>query len=141
MHWSASYVGLPWQERGLTREGIACWGLARLVYAEQLGIEVPDYAAEVPSLTERVEVAAIFANRTSASGPWVSVGDAREFDILVFRRAGLTTHVGIALDGERMLHIDAGGDSHLASYTTGRWASRLAGAYRHRSVMEAARAA
>ena len=68
MHWSADYIGLPWQVGGLTRDGIACWGLARLVYAEQLGIAVPDYAAAVPSLEERAEIAAIFAEATSTTG-------------------------------------------------------------------------
>ena len=99
MHWSADYIGLPWQVGGLTRDGIACWGLARLVYAEQLGIAVPDYAAAVPSLEERAEIAAIFAEATSTTGPWLNVGaaDAAEFDILVFRRAGLAHHVGIAI--------------------------------------------
>ncbi|WP_019905717.1 NlpC/P60 family protein [Methylobacterium sp. 77] len=150
MHWSADYVGLPWRARGLTREGIACWGLARLVYAEQLGIEVPDYAAAVSSLTERAEVAAVFAENTSAAGPWVEVHAAgaqfeivQDFDILVFQRAGLTHHVGIAIGGGRMLHIDTDQDSCLVDFTTGRWASRLVGAYRHKArildpVMEAA---
>ena len=144
MHWSADYIGLPWQVGGLTREGIACWGLARLVYAECLGIAVPDYAAAVPSLEERAEIAAIFAEATSATGPWLKVGaaDAAEFDILVFRRAGLAHHVGIAIGAGRMLHIDTGQDSCLVDYTTGRWASRLVGAYAHKArILDAVMAA
>ncbi|MHC2016302.1 NlpC/P60 family protein [Methylobacterium sp. CM6247] len=135
MHWSASYIGLPWQVGGLTRDGIACWGLARLVYAEQLGIEVPDYAAAVPSLQERAEVAAIFAEATSSAGPWVKIGaaDVAEFDILVFRRVGLAHHVGIAVGAGRMLHIDTDQDSCLVDYTTGRWALRLCGVYGHKA--------
>ncbi|KQP52996.1 C40 family peptidase [Methylobacterium sp. Leaf106] len=150
MHWSTPYIGLPWQVGGLTRDGIACWGLARLVYAECLGISVPDYAAEVPSIDERAEVAAIFAEGTSSAGPWVEVAlgglpldVVQEFDILVFQRAGLAHHVGIAIGGGRMLHIDRDQDSCLVDHTTGRWAPRLVGAYRHKArildmTMEAA---
>lgn len=142
MHWSADYIGLPWQERGLTREGIACWGLARLVYAEVLRLDVPDYAASVPSLKAREEVASVFAGGVSA-GPWRKVDPflALDFDILVFRRAGLEAHVGIVCGLGRMLHIDAGQDSHVADYTTGRWAPRLAGVYRHHALIAAAQAA
>ncbi|MCJ2131454.1 NlpC/P60 family protein [Methylobacterium sp. E-045] len=144
MHWSVDYIGLPWQVGGLTRDGIACWGLARLVYAECLGIPLPDYAAAVPSLEERAEVAAVFAEATSSAGPWVEVGagKAAEFDILVFRRVGLAHHVGIAVDGGRMLHIDTGQDSCLVDYTTGRWASRLVGVYAHKArILDAVMAA
>jgi probable lipoprotein NlpC len=142
MHWSTPYIGLPWRERGLARDGVACWGLCRLVYAEVLGIEVPDYAAEVTSLEERADVAAVFAGGTM-QGPWVSVPEreARPFDIAVFRRAGLDAHVGIVVEPGRMLHITAGQDSAIVDYGTGRWAPRLSGVYRHRERMEAAHAA
>ena len=140
MHWSEPYIGLPWQERGLTRDGLACWGLARLVYAEVLGLAVPDYAAAVTSLAERAEIASVFAGGTTA-GPWRSVpeGEAHAFDILVFRRAGLDAHVGIVTEPGRMLHITAGQDSGIVSYTDGRWAPRLSGIYRHEAMTDAMR--
>jgi len=142
MHWSADFIGLPWQDRGLTRSGIACWGLARLVYAEVLGLDVPDYAAEVASLEDRTEVATVYAGGT-AFGPWhaVSESEAREFDIVVFRRAGLDAHVGIVVTPGRMLHITSGQDSAIVSYADGRWAPRLSGIYRHTATVERARAA
>lgn len=131
-HWSTPYIGLPWRERGLDRDGIACWGLVRLVYAEHLGLQVPDYAAEVASLQERAEVAAVFAGGTMG-GLWASVPEqtARPFDVVVFRRAGLDAHVGLVVEAGRMLHITDGQDSAIIDYGTGRWAPRLSGVYRH----------
>ncbi|TXN64986.1 NlpC/P60 family protein [Methylobacterium sp. WL6] len=134
--WSNAYVGLPWRERGLTRDGIACWGLARLIYAEMLGIPVPDYCAEVASIQERAEVAAVFA-RSTAVGPWVAVAEAQPFDIAVFRRAGIAAHVGIVVMEGRMLHITAGRESAIVDFTTGCWSPRFSGFYRHRATMEA----
>ncbi|WP_430914065.1 NlpC/P60 family protein [Methylobacterium sp. sgz302541] len=138
--WSDPYIGLPWQERGLTRDGIACWGLCRLVYAEVLDIAVPDYAAKVTSIEERAEVAAVFAEGTMA-GPWRSVPEAQvaSFDILVFRRAGLDAHVGLVVTPGRMLHITSGQDSAVVDYTDGRWAPRLSGVYRHEAMTEGPR--
>lgn len=136
MHWSSGYIGLPWQERGLTREGIACWGLPRLVYAEQLGIDVPDYSAAIASTAERDKVAATFVEGTT-NGPWLPLDPAfaREFDILVFRIGGIEAHVGIVTEAGRMLHITSGQESCIAEYTRSPWAHRLAGVYRHEDML------
>lgn len=135
--WSNAFLGLPWLERGLTRDGVACWGLARLVYAEVLGLQVPDYCAEVVSLQERAEVAAVFDKGVKV-GPWVLVDQPAAFDIAVFRRAGIAAHVGIVVTPGRMLHITSGQDSSVVDYSTGCWSPRLSGFYRHRAMMEAA---
>lgn len=37
------YVGIPWKHLGRTWEGIDCYGLAQLIYKEELGITLPDY--------------------------------------------------------------------------------------------------
>ncbi|WP_162240020.1 NlpC/P60 family protein [Methylobacterium sp. Leaf106] len=137
MHWSAPYVGLPWQERGLTRDGIACWGLACLVYREYLGITVPDYAAQVACIAEKAEVAAVFAESTSAAGPWIRKApeDAEDFDILVFRVGALDAHVGIRATPGRMLHATSGqAYSGIVDYSRNPWVHRLTGVYRHREV-------
>jgi cell wall-associated NlpC family hydrolase len=135
MHWSASFIGLPWRDRGAARDGVACWGLAVLVYGEHLGLPIPDYAADIVSTEERAQVAAAFSGGTG-TGPWIAVdpAEAREFDILVFRRAGLDAHVGIVTEPGRMLHITAGQDSAIVDYTAGRWAPRLSAVYRHRKL-------
>jgi probable lipoprotein NlpC len=137
MHWTAEYIGLPWRERGLTRDGIACWGLAHLVYAEQLGIGVPDYAAGIASTKDRDKVASAFANGTSA-GPWVkaSPGAIQDFDILVFRIGGIEAHVGISAGRGRMLHASRGIGSCLAYMTKAPWSQRLTGVYRHQEMVD-----
>ena len=105
---------MPWHERGLPRDGIACWGLCRLLYAKVLGVSVPDYAAQIASLKERAEVAVAFEGGT-AVGPWSSIPEreARSIYILVFRRAALESHVGLVVRPGRMLHITAGQDSSI----------------------------
>jgi probable lipoprotein NlpC len=131
MHWSAAFVGLPWRERGRSRDGIDCWGLCTLVYAERLGIALPHYTEAYMSVQERAEIDALFSD--ARQPPWVAVplGQERDFDIALMRCARLLAHVGIVIGGGRMLHVESGGLSHVESYASGRWRLRLVGVYRH----------
>ena len=140
-HWSVPYVGLPWLEHGLTRDGVDCWGIVRLVYAEVLGIDVPDYSSRVASLRERAEIAAIFAGAT-AGKPWRCTfkGEVlQDLDVAVFRINGIDSHAGLVVltdAGPRMLHAARGRDTAVVSLLDPAWADRLSGVYRHAEVAE-----
>jgi cell wall-associated NlpC family hydrolase len=133
MHWSALYIGLPWLDLGRDRAGVDCWGLPRLVYAEVKGIDLPSYTGLWISPRERAEIAAIVA-ADSAKYPWLLVEDAREFDIVMIRRAGIDCHVGLVVEPGRMLHVVEGGDSCIERYDTGRWKEKVSGIYRHAEI-------
>ncbi|MDB5620505.1 NlpC/P60 family protein [Tardiphaga sp.] len=132
MHWSSAYVGMPWKDMGRERDGVDCWGLFRLPYIDLHGIELPAYADGWTSSADRAEVAAILAN-DSRQWPWVPVmvGDAREFDMAVFRRGGMETHVGLVIGAGAVLHAVAGHSSYVERFDRGPWKHRLAGIYRH----------
>lgn len=97
-HWSSFYIGRPWGRGGLT-----CWGLARQVYADELGIELPRFGAE---LWREIEPA-----------------EAREFDLVLFRCRGLETHVGLVAGRGLMLHAAKGAGSRIERTGTGHWAA------------------
>lgn len=131
-HWSQAYVGLPSEDFGPR----PCWGLTTRVFYQQWGIVLPEFTADV-SPAEREHIAAAF-DRGRDAGPWreVPAGEARPFDVLVFRRGGLDAHVGIVAVPRRMLHVTSGLDCLIADYTTGCWAPRLSAVYRHPWVPE-----
>lgn len=133
-HWSERYVGIRHLEFGRSADGADCWGIACLIYREQLGIELPDYVLGYTSADERVELAAIIQG--AATSPlWAPVTAlAMPFDIAIFRQGRLATHVGIVVHDGLMLHTVDGDHARIATYRSGGWSCRLRGVYRHREL-------
>jgi probable lipoprotein NlpC len=130
MHWSNEYVGLPYLETGRTRVGCDCWGLAVIVYAEQLKITLPPYAVGNTTPEERAEIDALIAN-AAATQTWQAINVPRVFDLAVFRRGALDTHLGIVIGSGLMLHMALGDCAKIESFKAGPWKHRLKGIYRH----------
>ena len=129
-HWSNKFVGLPYSEFGRTATGVDCWGLVRLVYGQELDIELPSYTEAYTSVREHAELAEKIGT-VAGEGTWLRVDQARCFDLAVFRRGHLDTHVGIVVSPGLMLHVSGGDHSKLEHYNFGQWAHRLTGLYRH----------
>jgi len=133
MSWSDRFVGIPFQEFGRSRAGCDCWGLACVIYREELGISLPDYLG-YGSVEELGEMAAVIEGAT-ASPLWVPVcGTAVAFDVAVFRRGRFSTHVGIVVRHGIMIHVEGEDCAKIADYRTGAWKHRLNGHYRHVSM-------
>lgn len=129
-HWANKYVGLPFAEFGATRDGINCWGLVVLVYADELGIVLPTYRESYVSLEERAVIAAL-VDGERADPAWRAVASARAFDVVTFRRGLDGRHIGVVVSPGLMLHVTADDCAKLEHYTTGQWSHRLTGTYRH----------
>lgn len=131
MSWTDRFIGLPYLPFGRDRAGCDCWGLAKVVYQDELAISLPDYLG-YSSIEEHAELAAVIAGATT-SALWLPVDGAPEaFDIAVFRRGHLETHVGIVVRPGLMLHIARDDCAKLETYRTGPWSHRLTGHFRHR---------
>jgi len=129
--WSNAYVGTPFEEFGREREGCDCWGLACIVYREELNITLPDYLGGYQSVEERSEIAALIAGGKS-SPLWVrNDGPSLAFDIAIFRRGRLDTHVGLIVQRGIMLHMEDRDCAKHADMGSGAWKHRLTGVYRH----------
>lgn len=136
-HWTASFVGLPFAERGRTRTGCDCYGLARIVYQEELGVSLPDYLGYT-STEERGEIAALIDGAQELP-MWVPVtGPAVAFDLALFRRGRLTTHIGVVVRRGLMLHMADEDCAKIERFDNGRWSHRLSGVCRHVDVIRRA---
>lgn len=132
MSWAAKYVGIPYGDQGRDRAGCDCWGLARLVYAAELRIDLPSYAGAYASAAEMEEVAGLIA---AEQATFIRGEDpVGVFDLLLFRQGRHNSHIGIALDTRRMLHVARGDQAKIEDYTAPRWSSRLIGNFRHAAI-------
>jgi len=130
--WIESYVGLPWRPRGRDRGGVDCWGLVRLVYAEQLGIALPLWDTIGPD--DRIDATRTI-RRETAGRQWQEIPptEARLLDFVVMRGAPL--HIGLMASGggahtprAAVLHIMDGGAATVQPLS--QLAHRVAGFYR-----------
>lgn len=126
MSWSNRYIGIPWAREDGGRSGTHCWGLVRLVYAEQFGIELADYGG---SQGERTDAVLIADKRRE--WPWQTIQQPRPGDVAVFQIGGVDDHVGIIVEGRLMLHVARGRTAEVVSIDAPQWRHRLAGLHRH----------
>ena len=128
--WSVRYLGIPQQDHGRSRAGADCWGLVRLVYWGELGIDLPSYTDVCPDLAERAELGALITGERD-KGPWRAVEEIAPFDVLLFRVGAHATHVAVAVDARDMLHIHGHSESCTVPIRDPMWRKRLMGVYRY----------
>jgi cell wall-associated NlpC family hydrolase len=130
---AARYVGLPFAEHGRDRSGVDCYGLLRLVAAEEHGIALPSYAEGYATVTDLREIPALVAGGIEREWGQVDPGQEREGDAVLLRVLGQPLHVGIVLTPPRFLHVMKGIDACVEDYRSAVWTRRVLGFYRHRS--------
>ena len=110
--WTAAYVGTPFTDKGRDLRGADCWGLVRLVYANQLGIELPSYG-EISAMDMARVARAIGGGKAGQSWVPVERDQLRAFDVVVMRGHGTreTCHVGVMVDVTHILHVERGIDA------------------------------
>lgn len=128
--WVGRYVGLPFESRGRGPEAYDCWGLVRLVLAEQFGVAVPSYTDAYGDAHAGGQVAPLIAAHRAE---WTAVpaGAERLGDGVLLRTKGWPMHVGVMVAAGTMLHIEAGIDSVLERLDAPIWRHRVIGIYRH----------
>lgn len=124
--WWAPYVGLPF---GDGPGEVTCWSLVRRVYREVCGIELPAYGEETAAYLAAlartacdvgaggcIRGEAIGARRAIAArmgeaeirAAWTEAASPAAFDVVRMTAAhrGGVAHVGVMVDGARVLHVE-----------------------------------
>lgn len=128
--WCNNYISIPFAERGRSREGCDCWGLARVIYKEQFDINLP-LLLDYKNTKDSHNIADLYEEEHLR---WVEISKGQEqpFDILVFKIMGLPTHIAVVVQKGLMIHCEKGCGTHISDYNREKqWCSRLAGIYRY----------
>lgn len=108
MHWTEQYIGIPWLLGGRDKSALDCWGLLRLLYRQEYGIELSTYAnGTAETITEVLSSGAV--------DKWHSVETPQEGDAVAIGRGDTFSHVGIYLELERpsLLHAQVNSSSNI----------------------------
>ena len=125
--WMNKYIGIPYRDKGRDTSGIDCYGLARLVYKEELGIDLPSFDDEylAHDQNSQSELTARYKEQ------WQPVDSAQEGDLVVFKIAGFESHIGIAINDKQFLHARSGQDAAVESFDSYNWKNRVSGFFRY----------
>lgn len=127
--WTNRYIHVPFADKGRSEQGCDCWGLARLIYLKELGIELPTLLDYRDTL-DRPTIAGLYENE---SLNWVSVpfGSEQPFDVVVMTMLGFPMHIGVVQRSGFMIHCLKGVGTAVVNYKSRQWAKRVVGFYRH----------
>ncbi len=124
----AKYVGIPFADHGREASGCDCWGLVRLFYREQFGVELSDLGPVYRDTMDAGGMRRVYADQLAC---WQPVEKPQPGDAVVLDVRGEPVHVGIVVDGRRMLHVERGTDAVVERFDSAYWKNRLIGFYRH----------
>lgn len=124
----SKYVGIPFADHGRTSAGCDCWGLVRMIYRAEYGVELPDLGPIYRSTTDEDGMRAVYVAQLPE---WRQVESPQAGDVALLRVRGVPIHVGVVVSENRMLHIERGLDAVVERFDAGMWANRIEGFYRH----------
>jgi len=126
---------MPFLDHGRDINGCDCWGLVRLIYREQLKIELPSYG-EI-SAHDLVRVSDEIKSGSEASEVWVIPMHPGKYDVVIMRRYGMRDigHVGMLVNDRNLIHVEAKTDAVIVPIDHMRVKHRIAGYRRHRSMV------
>lgn len=133
------YMRIPFKEFGSDFTGCDCGGLLRLVYREELGIELPDWTSQYTTTERRgaCDLDNIFDEQTSPMGAFPKqiddLKDVQPFDAVCMRVGPYRVHTGIVTIPGSFMHIQEGGTTVVERYDGLKWQTRLIGVFRHAS--------
>jgi hypothetical protein len=126
--WSNKYLNIPFKEGGRDLDGLDCWGLARLVYKEEFGIELPSFAGEYDVNDPKLLHEIIIQHKES----WEKLTKPEPNCIVLFRMLGTESHIGVVISPTQFLHTRDKYTSAVENLASTEWKNRIVGYFKYR---------
>lgn len=133
--WCQKYVGLPFLDGGRASQGLDCWGLVRLVFAKEKGIELPAYG-DISALDLKATADAMQAAIKSRE-IWLDAHPSalRPFDVAVMKRRNFPIHVGVLVTESKVLHVEEATAAIIVDLESPSIKQRISTFLRHKSLV------
>jgi len=130
--WTDKYIGLPYKEHGRDTDGLDCFGLARMVYKNELDVDLPDFNIGFNKTKNKDLYKHIVTDLddfiSNESKKWIDIKELddkpKDFDFVLIRMMGYVIHIGIFIAPNKILHCYDGIDSVLENIEP-RWTSKI----------------
>lgn len=145
--WANRYIGIEYEDYGRAAAGADCWGLVRMVLAEQAGIAVPSWSTRYET-DENPDGLVELIGEQKIAGTWrrIAPTDERPLDLVELTQpvmaAGrwkfLPLHIGIVVIPGWLLHVERATAAVLVDYHRPPMRNSVVAFWRHRDLEDAA---
>ena len=128
--WSNKYLCTPFKDKGRDEQGADCWGLTKIVYRNDLNIDLPDLLGYT-NTKDGKGIKKLFENERLK---WLKIPEGQEqpYDVAVFSIAGYETHIAIVVKRGWVVHCLKEKNTIHSDYLREKeWKTALRGFYRH----------
>lgn len=119
------YSAIPYRKGGLDETGVDCWGLVRMAYLDELGIELPAFPEQDGDGDAMADRLAMERER------WRTVTDPQPMDVVVMRVEGMPKHVAVYIGDGMMTHALKSAGVVTERIDSPRWRDRIEGFCRY----------
>jgi hypothetical protein len=126
--WSNKYVNIPFADGGRDISGCDCWGLVRLVYQQEFGIDLPSFSGEYDVNDPQLLHDLIAQYKES----WETLAEPEPGCVVLFRMFGSESHIGVAVSATQFLHAREKYASAVENFSSTEWNHRIVGYYKYR---------
>lgn len=132
--WVRDYMDIPFEDHGRAKQGCDCYGLVRLIFWDQFGIDLPLLTAGYKNtITDRKQIGKL-VNMYKALLDVDEVTTPQLGDIAIIIRMGEPCHVGLMVTKLLLLHTEAPGGPRLANIKHVYLRGQIEGFYRYRGL-------
>lgn len=121
------YVGIPFVAGGRDYSGADCWGLARLFYKEELGVDLPSFSTEYTE-TDAQRMQELISQYREG---WERTKEPAYGDLVLFKVLGADSHIGVYIDNNQFLHSMEKIGSAIQYLDSVEWKSRVVGFFKY----------